>query len=231
MTEIRHIAIIMDGNRRYAEKNNLPAGKGHDKGAEKVKEALKWCREIGVKELTLYTFSVQNFNRSEDEKHYLFNLLNKHFDRLKDDKELYENKIRIRVIGKKELFPKDVRKRLEEIEERTKHHDKFLLNFAMAYGGREEIVDACRKIAKDVKESKINVDDIDEELINKSMYLSSKPDLVIRTGGDYRTSNFLTWQTPYSEWFFPETLWPEFSKEDFMEIIGQFKSRERRFGV
>lgn len=227
---IKHIAIIMDGNRRFAKKNSLAEGKGHEKGAEKLADVIKWCLEAKIKELTLYTFSMQNFNRDKKEVDGLLGLFRKHFDKLKDDKKITENKIRIKVIGRKYLFPEDLQKSILEIEQKTEEHDNLTINFAMAYGGREEIVDAAKLIAEEVKFNNISVEEIDENMFAQKLYLNSNPEIVIRTGGDHRTSNYLPWQTVYSEWFFTESLWPEFSEKEFLEIINKFNERERRFG-
>ena len=226
----KHIAIIMDGNRRYAKKLHLPSGVGHEKGAEKLREVIDWCLEAEIKELTLYTFSMQNFNRDEKEVKGLFNLFKKHFDKLKDDKNLHKNKIRIKVVGRKYLFPENMQKSIQEIEEVTKKYDNLTINFAMAYGGREEILDAVRQIAEEVKYNDVEVKEIDEAIFAQKLYLNSDPEIVIRTGGDRRTSNFLPWQTIYSEWFFTESLWPELGKEEFFGILDIFSKRERRFG-
>lgn len=225
-----HIAIIMDGNRRYAKKLNLSSRKGHEKGAEKLFDVVDWCLEFKIKELTLYTFSMQNFNRSKEEVSLLFGLFKKYFIKLKDDKRIINNKIKIKVIGRTHLFPEDLQKAIKNIEEKTTKYNNLKINFAMAYGGREEIVDAAKQIAEEVKFSDLHIDEINEQTFGDKLYLNSNPDIVIRTGGDTRTSNFLPWQTIYSEWFFTKSLWPEFSKEEFVGILNEFRERQRRFG-
>lgn len=225
-----HIAIIMDGNRRYAKKLNLSSGKGHEKGAERLFDVVDWCLEFKIKELTLYTFSMQNFNRQKSEVETLFFLFKKYFTKLKDDKKIHNNKIKIKVIGRTHLFPDDLQKSIRDIIEKTKDYNNLILNFAMAYGGREEIIDAAKQIAEEVKFNDFNIDEINEQTFSDKLYLNSNPDIVIRTGGDTRTSNFLPWQTVYSEWFFTKSLWPEFSKEEFLSIIKEFNERQRRFG-
>ena len=227
---IKHIAIIMDGNRRYAKKNHMPTIWGHEKGAQKLRDVIGWCLDLGIKELTLYTFSMQNFNREEKEVQGLFDLFYKHFDKLKEDKGIFKNKIRVKVAGRKHLFPERLQKAIQEIEDLTKEHDNLIMNFAMAYGGREEIVDAAKRIAEEVKFNDISVEEVDENLFAQKLYLNSDPDIVIRTGGDNRTSNFLPWQTVCSEWFFPDSFWPELSKEEFIGILDNFTNRQRRFG-
>src|SRR3989344_3007689 len=182
----KHIAIILDGSRRYAMRSGLKPWQGHAYGTKKVEELLEWCKDLGIKELTLYSFSSENFKR-----------------------------------GKKEM---------EEVMEKTKQNKGFKVNFAMGYGGRAEIVDSIKKIIKKIKNKKINERDIDEKLIAQNLYLQDEPDIVIRPGGEKRVSNFLIWQSYYSEWFFIDKLWPEFTKQDLIEVIDEFKERERRFG-
>ncbi|MBS3163183.1 di-trans,poly-cis-decaprenylcistransferase [Candidatus Woesearchaeota archaeon] len=230
MNEVKHIAIVLDGNRRFAKRLMLEPWKGHEYGAQKTEKLLEWCKELGIKELTLYAFSMQNFNRPKNEFDYLMNLFRDNFYKLKDDKRIYENKIRINVIGRIHLFPEDVQKAMKEIMERTKHHDKYIINFAMAYGGREELIDTIKKIGRKIEDHKISAEEINEELVDNNLYMKDQPDFIIRTGGDHRTSNFLVWQSWYSEWFFLEKTWPEFEKEDLINCINEFKSREKRFG-
>ncbi|MBI5392627.1 di-trans,poly-cis-decaprenylcistransferase [Candidatus Woesearchaeota archaeon] len=227
---IKHIAIIMDGNRRFADKNKLLKLKGHEQGAKKVEEVLDWCKEFNIKELTLYTFSAQNFSRSKEEVNYLFTLFERYFKKFIDDKKIYKNKIKINFIGRIELFPKNIQKMVEELREKTKLHDKFILNFAFGYGGREEIVDAVKKIAEQVKFGNLAVDEINEQIVQNALYLQSEPEIVIRTSGEKRTSNFLLWQANYAEWFFIDNYWPEFSKQDFVDVLNEYAERERRFG-
>jgi tritrans,polycis-undecaprenyl-diphosphate synthase [geranylgeranyl-diphosphate specific] len=226
----KHIGIILDGNRRFAKRLMAKPWKGHEWGAKKVEKLLEWCKDFNIKELTLYAFSLQNFNRPKKEFDYLMDIFRKEFNNLKQDKRLHENKIKIRFIGRINLFPKDIQKIMKEIMELTKNYNNYTINFAMAYGGREEVIDAVKKIAEQVKENKININKINEEVFDKNLYLDSEPDLIIRTGGEKRTSNFLIWQSSYSEWFFLEKMWPEFEKEDLGQVIKEFNKRERRFG-
>ena len=226
----RHVAIILDGNRRYAKKLGLQSWKGHEFGVKKLKELLKWCVELGIKELTLYSFSTENFNRTKTEKDFLFNLFKREFNNMEHQGDIFKNKIRINVIGRLDMFPKEIRKAMLSIMEKTRKHGNLVVNFAMAYGGRQEITDAVKKIAKNAKEGKINVNDINEKMITANLYLKSEPDLMIRPGGETRTSNFLTWQSIYSEWVFASKLWPEFTKKDLESYIKEFNGRERRFG-
>lgn len=226
----KHIGIILDGNRRFSKKLMLKPWMGHEWGAKKVEQLVDWCKEYDVKELTLYCFSIQNFNRPKKEFDYLMDLFKKEFDRFKDDKRLHDSKIRINIIGRLYMFPKDVQEKANEIMERTKDYNNHIINLAFGYGGREEVIDATVKIAKLVKEGRLNIDEINEETFSKNLYFSSEPDLIIRTGGDRRTSNFLIWQSNYSEWLFLEKTWPEFEKEDLKAAIEEFQNRERRFG-
>ena len=225
---LKHIAIILVGNRRYAKKLGLQPWKGHEFGLKKLEELLEWCRELGVKELTLYSFSTENFNRSKAEKDFLFGIFKREFKNMKYKENIFKNKVRINVIGKLGMFPKDIRKSMLDIIDKTKNHKNFIVNFAMAYGGRQEVIDAFKKIISNSK--KLRPSQINENLITDNLYLKSEPDLVIRPGGEIRTSNFLTWQSVYSEWIFVNKLWPEFTKEDLLNCIEEFNGRERRFG-
>ena len=225
-----HIAIILDGNRRYARKRGLEFWKGYEAGAEKVRDLLKWCQEFGVRELTLYTFSTENFNRSKIEVEFLMSLLKREFNRLKDSKEIHENKVRINVIGNYILFSKDVQQIFKEIMERTKNYNDYVLNFALGYGSREEITQAVRDIAEKAVKGEIRIKDIDEELISQNLYLKNEPDLLIRPGGEKRISNFLLWQLSYAEFIFLDKLLPELTKDDFRQCIEEFGRRQRRFG-
>jgi len=226
----KHVAIILDGNRRFSKRLMMKPWRGHEWGAKKVEKLVDWCKELGVKELTLYAFSVENFNRPKREFDYLMDLFKKEFDRMKDDPRIYKNKIRINVIGRIWMFPKDVQERMKEIMERTKNHDKYVINFAMAYGGRTEVVDAVKKVAEQIKKGKLRIEDINEESFSRNLYMVDEPDLIIRTGGTKRMSNFLPLQGAYSELIFLDKMWPEFEKEDFIKCVEEYGERERRFG-
>jgi len=226
----RHIAIIMDGNRRFSKRLMLKPWKGHEWGAKKVEKLLDWCKELRIKELTLYTFSVQNFNRPKVEFDYLMNLFRKEFERFKDDERIHKNRIRINFLGRLYMFPKNIQESMKALMDMTKDYGDYQINFAMAYGGRAEVIDATIKIAKDVKEGKLDLDKINEETFSRNLYSDHEPDLIIRTGGEKRTSNFLIWQSYYSEWVFLEKMWPEFEKEDLIEAINDFFKRKRRYG-
>jgi|SRR3989338_204440 len=220
----KHVAIILDGNRRYAKKFGLPKLRGHEKGFNKIKDMLKWCTELGIKEATLYCFSTENFNRDQKEKNYLFNLFRKKIREFKNNPTINNKKIRINIIGRISMFPKDMQEAILDIMEKTKDYSNYKLNLALAYGSRNEIVDAFKKImSKGIKE-------IDENTIKENLYLPDDVDILIRPGGEKRLSNFLLWQNSYSEIFFIDKLWPEFTKLDLMKIIQEYKKRERRFG-
>jgi len=227
----RHLGIIMDGNRRFAKKLMLKPWKGHEWGAQKLASVLEWCQEYNIKELTLYTFSVQNFSRPTDEFNYLMEVFAENFDNLKNDPRINENGIRINVIGRISMFPKHIQDKMYEIMELTKNNDKHIINFAMAYGGQEEVIDATIKIAQKIKEGTLDVKDINKEVFENNLYMKSEPDLIIRTGGEKRSSNFLAFQSAYSEYIFLEKMWPEIEKEDFVSCIEEFKNRKRRFGA
>jgi tritrans,polycis-undecaprenyl-diphosphate synthase [geranylgeranyl-diphosphate specific] len=226
----KHIGIILDGNRRFAKKLMQQPWKGHEWGAQKVENIFKWCREVGVRELTLYAFSMQNFNRPKEEFDYLMKIFKEMFEKAKTNKDIHDNKIRINFIGRINLFPKEVHQKMLELMEATKQYNDYTVNFAMAYGGREEIVDAIKKIGRAIEAGEVTDAQINEELVDKYVYMPDQPDFIIRTGGDHRTSNFLVWQSSYSEWFFLEKTWPEFEKEDLLQCIAEFQGRERRFG-
>ncbi len=225
-----HIAIIMDGNGRWAKKRGLPRVAGHKRGVDTVKEIVEACAEVGVKFLTLYTFSTENWKRPKDEVSTLMRLLLRSLrDRVN---ELYDNDIRLTTIGNTESLPEEVQKQLYSGIERTKNNKKMVLNLALSYSGRWELLEAIKEIVNKADEGKISSEDIDEKLI--SSFLTTKgipdPDLVIRTSGEFRVSNFLLWQIAYSEFIITETLWPDFSKYDLYDAIKVFQKRERRFG-
>tara|TARA_B100000315_G_C14460805_1_gene533621 strand:+ start:299 stop:985 length:687 start_codon:yes stop_codon:yes gene_type:complete len=220
----KHISIILDGNRRYAEKLGIPKFKGHEKGFNKIKEVLKWCIELNVKEVTLYCFSTENFERNKNEVDYLFNLFRKKIGDFKKDKDIHDNKVKVSFIGRLSMFPEDMQKAMKEVMEATENYENYKLNLALAYGSRSEIVDAVKKIISK------NIKDINEDTIAENLYLSDDVDILIRPGGEKRISNFLLWQSSYAELYFLDTLWPEFTKEDLIKIIEDFKQRERRYG-
>lgn len=226
----RHIGIILDGNRRYAKKLMLKPWEGHEIGAKKAQSILQWSLEQGIRELTLYVLSVQNLERSAEEISYLMDVFRGYFDRLKDSPLIHDNQVRVNFIGRLWMLPADIQESAQHIMHRTQGYDRHIVNYALAYGGREEISDAVRRIAQKVQDGKLTPGQITESLIGDNLYINSDPDLIIRTGGDYRTSNFLPWQSTYSEWFFLDKTWPEFERQDLLDIIDQFRRRDRRFG-
>lgn len=227
----KHIGIILDGNRRWAKNNKLETVLGHHKGKENIINLLGWAREFDIKEITLYSFSMQNFNRPKDEVKYLMKLFEKAFTDYAKHPEVHKYRVGLNVIGRTYLFPQKVQRALNAAYLATKDYKDYRVNFAIGYGGREEIVDAVKEIVKKCAKKVLSIEKIDEEEISRNLYLNSNPDLIIRTGGEQRTSNFLPWQSTYSEWFFVDKTWPEFSREDFSSILEQFSQRERRFGV
>lgn len=230
----RHVAIIMDGNRRYALMQGLPPQKGHEMGKNKLEEVVRWGNELGIKILTVFAFSTDNFKRSKEEVEHLMNLFERDLRRIADDKKTDENRVRIRVIGQIDLLPENVRKAALEVMEKTKHYDNYYCNIAIGYGGREEITEAMRKIAMDVKAGKIRPEDIDKELLSSYLYTSHlpipDPDLVLRTSGEERISNFLLWQLAYSELYFTDVYWPSFKKTDLLKAVLSYQRRQKRYG-
>jgi tritrans,polycis-undecaprenyl-diphosphate synthase [geranylgeranyl-diphosphate specific] len=226
----RHIGIILDGNRRFSKKLMLKPWMGHEWGAKKIWKLFEWTKEIGIKEVTLYAFSVENFNRPKEEFDYLMGVFDKEFGNLLNDDILHKNKIRINFIGRIWMFPKQVHEEMKKLMDMTKDYDNYIVNFAMAYGGRAEIIDATKKIAEKIKKGELNVDEINEEVFGKELYMESEPDLIIRTSGEQRISGFLLWQGSYAEFYFCPKLWPEFEKEDLLKAIEDYNSRSRRFG-
>ncbi len=226
----KHVGVILDGNRRFAKKLMMKPWKGHEWGAKKVEQLLFWAKDAGVEELTLFSLSMQNLSRPKEEFNYLMALMKKEFTALLEDKRVMEDGIRVNIIGRIHLLPADLQIVLKEVMEKTVNNKNYVINFAIAYGGREEVIDAVMRIGKDIKEGKIDVDKINEDLFQNYLYMPDEPDLIIRTGGNHRTSNFLLWQSNYAEYFFLEKTWPEFEKEDFLKILDDYAERERRFG-
>lgn len=228
----KHLAIIMDGNRRYAYQLGLGKTEGHEKGKEKLQEVIEWCLEVGIKILTVYAFSTENLNRPKEEVDKLMKLFAENFRRAGDDERAHKHRIRIRVLGQRELLPKDVVEAIEYAESKTKDYDSYFYNLAVAYGGREEILNAIKDLATDVQNGKISADDIDEKLLSSKLYTSGipDPDLILRTSGEERISNFLLWQIAYSELYFVDVYWPGFRKIDFLRSIRSYQMRQRRYG-
>ena len=230
---LNHIGIIMDGNRRYAKTHSRKLFDGYLKGAKKAEDIVKWCSEENIREVTLYTFSLENaFNRSFAEKKILEKLFQTTFNSLLKNKNLNENDIRIRFIGRRSVFEKGLVEVIEKLEKATEDHKKIIVNIAFYYGGRGEIVDAFKKMLEDVDSGALNKEDIDEDTIKKYTYLdkSSYPEIVLRTGHVSRLSNFLLWHSAYSELYFIDKLWPEIKKQDLLDIIEKYKTTKKNFG-
>jgi len=225
MKQIQSVGIIMDGNRRWAKEQGLPSFEGHRLGLEKVKDLVSWVQEAGIKELTLYAFSTENWNRTPLEIDYLMKLFENTFGTEIDN--IVEKGARVRFIGQRERLPQSLQKKMQEAEERTKGGEKGTLIIALSYGGRAEIVAGVNALLAEKAEN------VDESAFRKALWGGefTDPDLIIRTGGDKRLSNFLTWQSVYSELFFTDTKWPDFEKAEFESILAEYASRERRRGV
>ncbi|MFT4311270.1 MAG: polyprenyl diphosphate synthase [Candidatus Woesearchaeota archaeon] len=216
----KHIAIIMDGNRRFAKFLNKDAVKGHVYGEKKLRELIKWCKEKKIKELTVYALSLQNFNRPKTEFNYLMELFEK---TAKNYIEKDLKHLKIDFVGRTHLLPENIQKKILKIKQKTSQNKPYKLNIAIAYGGREEIIDTIKKIKEPAN--------ITEEKFNELLDLNSEPDLVIRTGKEKRISNFLLWQISYSELIFMDKYWPEFTKQDFEDCLKEYSKRERRKGT
>ncbi len=226
----QHIAIIMDGNGRWSKVNSVSRIEGHRKGAESVRDIVKTCREIGIRYLTLYAFSVENWLRPTKEVRALMGLLEKFLR--SELREMEDSGIRLMTIGDIEALPEKVKKLLQKTIEKTSNNNGMVLNLALSYGGRDEIVGAVEKILEDIDAGKIGPADITKETFSDYLHTSDipDPDLLIRTSGEYRISNFLLWQMAYTEFYFTGTLWPDFRRENLIEAIVDYQERERRFG-
>lgn len=226
----KHIAFIMDGNARYAKKLAMPTRFGHKKGTENVEKIAEYCIEIGVKFLTIYAFSSENWNRPQDEVNYLMDLLYEYLNN--DAEKLTKDGIKIIISGNLEKINEKLKAKILEVQEFSKDNKNLILNVAFSYGARQELVDATKKIAIAIENKSINIDDINENLIKNFLYKPEipDPDLLVRTGGDFRVSNFLLWQIAYTELYFCNKMWPEFGKQDLLKAIVNFNQRERRYG-
>lgn len=229
-TSCKHIAIIMDGNGRWAKRRGMPRQFGHKKGAENVINITRAMKESGIKYLTLYAFSTENWQRSEDEVAALMQLLRDYLD--KELQEIMDNNVRIIFIGEREMLSDDIQQKMAYIEEKSLNNTALTLCIALSYGSRQEILSAVKKVVQLVQTGKCQIDAISQDLFSSLLYTHGipDPDILIRTSGEQRVSNYLLWQIAYSEMFFTNTLWPDFSKEELMDIIEKFKNRERRYG-
>jgi tritrans,polycis-undecaprenyl-diphosphate synthase [geranylgeranyl-diphosphate specific] len=230
-----HIAIVLDGNRRWASEKDLFSWYGHEKGADKVDQMLDWCLKLDVRSITVYAFSTENFSRSGKEVAEIMRIAEGSFTKLLTDERIHKNSIHVKVIGRTNLLPEHMQKLIMDMEKATNGYDKHFLNIAFAYGGRAEIVDAARKIAQKVQEGKLSPDKVDEETFEKFLYTShmpqQDPDMIIRTSGEERLSGFLLWQSAYSELFFLDVYWPDFRSIDLLRAVRTFQKRKRRFGT
>ncbi len=230
----KHVAIILDGNRRWANTKFAARKFGHMAGADTVENLLEWCHEIGIKTITLYVFSTENFERSNEELDEIFALIGERLEKLLKDERIPRYGIKVTAIGRWELLTPQIRELLNNLEEKTKDYSGHYLNIAIAYGGRAEIVDSVRKIASYVQDGKLKPEEITQKTIEQSLYTSHlenpEPDLVIRTSGEERLSGFLLWQSAYSELVFQDEYWPDFRKIDLMRAIRTYQKRSRRYG-
>ncbi len=228
----KHVAIILDGNRRFGERAFGDRLIGHEYGSYKIEDILDWCKDFNVKIITLWAFSTENFNRPKKEVKLLMDLFEKKFKEISEHPRIHRNKVRIQGYGRIDLFPERVQKALRKAEKATEKYDNLILNIAMGYGGRQEIIDVARKLAELVKKGELEPNQINEEKIEENFYVVGfpKPDLIIRTGGSVRTSGFMPWHGAYSEWYVSEKLWPEFNKHDFVKALVDYSDRKRNFG-
>lgn len=226
----QHIAIIMDGNRRWAKEKGVQTSEGHKAGANNLEKIAYYCNDLGIKYLTVYAFSTENWKRSKEEVSALMLLLKNYLKKF--SKNANKENVRIKILGNIEILEDGLKKSIEEAVERTKNCTGLTLNVAFNYGGRDEITNAMKKIATKIVNNEINIEDINEELVSKNLYTENcpDPDLLIRPGGELRISNFLPWQLVYSEFYFTEKYWPDFSKEDLDDAIKVFNKRTRKFG-
>ncbi|MBA7508390.1 Isoprenyl transferase [subsurface metagenome] len=225
-----HVAIIMDGNGRWAARRKLPRYAGHKAGVEALREVVKTCVQLGIKFLTVYSFSIENWQRPKDEVNFLLNLF---LESLKEELETFnKNGVRVFLVGDRKLIPHEILEAFENAEKKTTNNNKLFFNIAFNYGSRQEIIEAAKKIYKATTRNDINIEKLDEKTF--SDYLFTKgcpdPDFLIRTSGEYRVSNFLLWQIAYCEFYFVKTLWPDFKRKNFLKAIYYYQQRNRRFG-
>lgn len=226
----KHIAIILDGNRRWAKRNNLTVREGHTEGAKNLEEISKFCNEIGIKYLTVYAFSTENWKRSKEEVATLMLILKAYFNSF-SRKGVTQN-IKINIIGERDNLEPSLLKEIDRVMKKTKDCTGLTLNIAFNYGGRQEILHAIKNIAQKIKRNEIEIADINQEMVADNIYTKGipDPDLLIRTSGEFRISNFLPWQLAYTEFYFPNKHWPEFKNEDLIKAIEEYQTRNRRFG-
>jgi len=229
-----HIAIILDGNRRWAKRNLSLPKEGHFKGADAVENLLDWCEEFDIKIITLYVLSAENLSRKDLELEYLFEIIGIRLEKLFNDPRIHKNQMRVKAIGRVELLPDSIKNVLKRLDDATKNYERHFLNIAIAYGGQDELIDAIKKIVGKIKDGVLKIDDINKKEIESNLYTShlpqSSPDMILRTSGEKRLSGFLLWQSAYSELVFMDVFWPGFRKIDLMRAIRTFQKRKRRIG-
>jgi tritrans,polycis-undecaprenyl-diphosphate synthase [geranylgeranyl-diphosphate specific] len=234
-TKPEHIAIILDGNRRWASDKDLGPWFGHEKGAEKVEQLLDWCLKLDVKSITVYAFSTENFRRTKSEIEEIMRISEGEFRRILTDERIHKNRVRVTFIGRVKMLPENMQQLMMNVESATQSYNDHFLNIAFAYGGRAEIVDAAKKIAEEVQKGELVPEKVDEQMFEQYLYTShlpkQDPDLIIRTSGEERLSGFLLWQSAYSELFFLDVYWPDFRLIDLLRAVRTFKKRKRRFGA
>ncbi len=229
-----HVALILDGNRRWAKRHLAMTKIGHWKGADAVENLLDWCEQLDIRIITLYALSAENLDRDDEELEYLYELIRLRLEKLYQDPRIHKNKMRVKGIGRIELLPKSIKEVLQRLDDATKGYDNHFLNIALAYGGQFELVDAVKKIGEKIKDGSLKISDIDKKEIESNLYTSylpqSSPDMILRTSGEKRLSGFLMWQSVYSELIFMDIFWPEFRKIDLMRAIRTYQERKRRIG-
>ena len=223
----------MDGNRRYAQNLGYSPEAGHFFGVDKIEEVLDWCFELGIKILTVYAFSTQNFNRNDTEVQTLMKLCKEELDKATKDSRIHKNKVKVRVMGHLESLPENIKQSAHDIVKATETYDNYFFNVALAYGGREELIQAIQYMAEDVKKGELQIQEISEQQVSSYLYTNGlpDPDLILRTSGEERISNFLLWQLAYSELYFSDVYWPAFQKRDFLKAIHTYQKRKRRYGT
>jgi len=229
-----HIAIVLDGNRRWASERALNSWLGHRFGAEKVRNLLDWCLDLDVKSVTIYAFSTENFLRSSEEVEEIMRIAEEKLREILTDERIHRNRVRVKVIGRVELLPKGIQQLVWEVEQATRDYDEHFLNVALAYGGRAEIVDAAKQIAQKIENGDLDAEAITEDVFESHLYTAhlpkQDPDLIIRTSGEERLSGFLLWQSAYSELCFLDVYWPDFRRIDLLRAVRTYQKRKRRFG-
>ncbi|MEM0075245.1 MAG: polyprenyl diphosphate synthase [Conexivisphaerales archaeon] len=230
----KHIGVILDGNRRWADEREYPTWMGYVFGADRVENLLEWCLEYGINSLTLYALSTENLGRPKEDLDAIYSVMGQKLDKLLNGGYVHKHKVRVKALGNLELLPEEIRNRLVKLEQESVNYNDLYLNFAVAYGGRMEILQAVKKIAAEVSQGKLDPLEIDEQKFSSYLFTSflpdPDPDLIIRTSGEVRLSGFLLWQSAYSELVFMDVYWPGFRKLDFLRAIRTYQQRQRRFG-